>query len=879
MSEKSNKTLKVAIKAAYDNKAKATTIDALNESMAKQLSSAVSAYVTEELKAAGIQYNGTELPANVVRKGDLDGTAKIALNSLSAKKAITADTATLATTATTATYATRAGSATTATTALTASYVSLIAGPNITINTNSNGGIAITGSAGGGGSSPEYWTSLVNNNIFTTGSAVIRNGLIVTGSIYASHGFSGSLTRLESGKSYLVAGPNITINTASNGSVEITGSAGSGGGGSLQQAYDAGPGSILVNNSTGSLVISGGMSFGNRWLPLISVQPGFGGVTGDTNAFEVVGGNAGTNLPVVCIKSTEGDRFGGGELVFRSNGSTAGAITWVVGTAAGDLMNTVATSKVYHDDSIPALVLQTTNAGKKIMIKDAGGLAAGAIAEFVNATTSLGGTVNLLPNKANGIVTNSGSLEQAGLSRFLSNVTVTGSVTATTGFSGSLTRLKDGSKYLVAGPNITINTASNGSVEISGSAGSLTPPNIGWITAYEIDFATLSNLNLTGSSGATIGGIQFNVSNGSNANWVGPSASLGFAINSKATSTELWDNVRTAPLINIVMTDIVPGYHPDDYDIRVWAQVTHNASANSENYFLGYERYPIITPYERIYASRGYNSLQTSNLDVCYNNITAQSTNITSVDELADNTQVVTLDKWTSATHYQSSGSIGTFPTSSSLKLLQYGQMGLYSDTRFTSSPITGSNISVMFGAKTSNTAGTYSVVYRNLRVEYRRRGGGTYVTGSFISTGTNYWQSISTGNVFTTGSVDVTGSLIVHAGNITVTGSIISTAGFFGPVADRSSTVVTYSINPVTDQIIRVATTASNTVLQLPNPSCSGSFLIKKTVTGSYTIALSASIGEKIEDANGLYTLSGSALTTRPAWQVWSDGTNWWIA
>lgn len=50
-------------------------------------------------------------------------------------------------------------------------------------------------------------------------------------------------------------------------------------------------------------------------------------------------------------------------------------------------------------------------------------------------------------------------------------VEVTGSMVATVGLSGSLTSIADGTRYLIAGTNITINTASNGSVEISGSAG------------------------------------------------------------------------------------------------------------------------------------------------------------------------------------------------------------------------------------------------------------------------------------------------------------------------------------------------------------------------------------------------------------------------
>lgn len=50
-------------------------------------------------------------------------------------------------------------------------------------------------------------------------------------------------------------------------------------------------------------------------------------------------------------------------------------------------------------------------------------------------------------------------------------VEITGSLSVTNGISGSLTRLTDGTPYILAGPNITINTGSNGAVQITGSAG------------------------------------------------------------------------------------------------------------------------------------------------------------------------------------------------------------------------------------------------------------------------------------------------------------------------------------------------------------------------------------------------------------------------
>lgn len=80
-------------------------------------------------------------------------------------------------------------------------------------------------------------------------------------------------------------------------------------------------------------------------------------------------------------------------------------------------------------------------------------------------------------------------------------------------------------------------------------------------------------------------------------------------------------------------------------------------------------------------------------------------------------------------------------------------------------------------------------------------------------------------------------------------------------------------------DQFIRVSAAATGT---LPNPAGSGSFVIKKTGTGSYTINVSGSYGETIDGqtyASSGFTLSGSFASDRPAWTMWSDGTNWWIA
>jgi len=59
------------------------------------------------------------------------------------------------------------------------------------------------------------------------------------------------------------------------------------------------------------------------------------------------------------------------------------------------------------------------------------------------------------------------------------SLTVSGTTKFSFGLSGSLTNLTDGTSYLIAGSNITIASASNGAVTISGQAGDITSVNAG----------------------------------------------------------------------------------------------------------------------------------------------------------------------------------------------------------------------------------------------------------------------------------------------------------------------------------------------------------------------------------------------------------------
>ena len=70
---------------------------------------------------------------------------------------------------------------------------------------------------------------VISGSLFGGSPLIIGDSLRVTGSVDASLGLSGSLTRLPDGTSYLVAGSNVTITSQSNGQVTIASSGGGGG--------------------------------------------------------------------------------------------------------------------------------------------------------------------------------------------------------------------------------------------------------------------------------------------------------------------------------------------------------------------------------------------------------------------------------------------------------------------------------------------------------------------------------------------------------------------------------------------------------------------------------------------------------------------------
>ena len=265
----------------------------------------------------------------------------------------------------------------------------------ITLNTNveTDDLITIQNQAGTSASAIKINASAGGIDIdAATGIDVNTTDLVITGSVeisanndLISPAFSGSLTHLSDGTSYLIAGSNITITSASNGAVTI-----------------AAP-SVLTELSEDTTPELGGQ------LVTGDHKIAFG--TGDnTSEIDFTYNGGGNFTAIASVKSID--------MFLDSNGGDSGQ-----------------KFRIFNN-------LQPTSA-------HAGGTNTDANAIFMVCEEG--------------------------------NVFTKGYVTASMGFSGSLTQLTDGTSYLVAGSGISITSGSNGSVTITndGTVGDITSVTAG----------------------------------------------------------------------------------------------------------------------------------------------------------------------------------------------------------------------------------------------------------------------------------------------------------------------------------------------------------------------------------------------------------------
>ena len=312
--------------------------------------------------------------------------------------------------------------------------------------------------------------SVFSGHVGVTGS--IHSTAEISGSILKALALSGSLTHLEDGSSYLIAGSNITIVSGSSGAVTISAAADPD---VFKTISVAGQDNLVADASTDTLTLAAGSN-----------------VTITTNAASdtVTIASADTNTTYTSSDFTHDDLTG-----FVANEH----IDWTQ-SGAGTIhaTNYTDTNTTYSAGS--GLDLSSTT-----FSVDADTVAMRSGTTFTGDVV-VSGTLTAFEFKS--ILVSSSIVYQSGSTKFGDSIDdthyFTGSAHFVHGLSGSLTHLKDGSSYLVAGTNVTIVTGSSGAITITSADTNTTYSSSDFDHDQLTNFVANEHIDWTQASAGTI---------------------------------------------------------------------------------------------------------------------------------------------------------------------------------------------------------------------------------------------------------------------------------------------------------------------------------------------------------------------------------------
>lgn len=362
-------------------------------------------------------------------------------------------------------------------------------------------------------STNSYTTTLNSTNIDTQN--IISSKII-------SQQITGSITKLSNGSPYLNAGTNVTIATGSDGSITISAPAASGApldakyllldssnSGLLANERLLALGSGLVGTDAGSgnsytikvsdshvAFLTGAIFTGDVSAPIISAtnvikSPAFSGsLTRLSNGNPYL--RAGNHVFIstgtdgsITIAAETGSFTSGPFITFRHDSNFPGSLSLIEGDGIQfdedhdpGCRNLTISAKLKAG---PGIAIETKPTREILISSNVGTtflsgtfILASASQGFPNARTLTSSSgIQIIDNGPGGKYNFSIDKNQI---PFLTGANFSGPVTFSTGLSGSLTRLIDGSPFLIAGQGIDISTGSNGSITISnvGPAGDIT---------------------------------------------------------------------------------------------------------------------------------------------------------------------------------------------------------------------------------------------------------------------------------------------------------------------------------------------------------------------------------------------------------------------
>tara|TARA_R110001599_G_C12265222_1_gene660797 strand:- start:81 stop:3068 length:2988 start_codon:yes stop_codon:yes gene_type:complete len=340
----------------------------------------------------------------------------------------------------------------------------------------------------------------IDNSIVATLTGSAFSGVVTAPAL------SGSLTTLQDGSSYLIAGSNVTIVSGSSGAITISSS---GGGSSevFKTISVAGQDNVVADSSTDTLTLAAGAN-----------------VTITTNASTdtVTIASADTNTTYASSDFNHDDLTG-----FVTNEH----IDWTAGSAG-----TIHSSN-YTDTNTTYLAgdgLDLSSTTFALDLKSGSGLV------FDTAELSIDNSI---------IATLSGS--------------VFSGVVKAPALSGSLTRLQDGSSYLIAGTNITIATGSTGAITITSADTNTTYTSGDFDHDQLTNFVANEHIDWTASSAGTIHSSNYTDTNTTYSSGTGLNLnSTTFSINDSIVATltgSVFSGTVKAPALSGSLTKLEDG--------------------------------------------------------------------------------------------------------------------------------------------------------------------------------------------------------------------------------------------------------------------------------------------------------------------------------
>jgi hypothetical protein len=372
------------------------------------------------------------------------------------------------------------------------------------------------------------------------------SGLIVaSGSFMAPSGLSGSLTTLVDGTPYLRPGNNVTIESGSADYITIT--AADGGDTTAQylvlsatssldneRVFTAGTGVAVTDAGAGG-AYTVGLDYAGADSFILAATDGTGiTVDGSNDKLALYDNDTATvkyvNSNQVGTQYTAGDGLDLSTLEFSVDLKSAGGLeidstelaidNSVVATVSGSTFTGVTKHTAGLSGSLTKLTDGTSYliAGSNISIAtgSSGAVTVSSDADITGVTAGTG----LSGGGATGAVTL--NIDNSVVAT-VSGSTFTGAVKFNNGLSGSLTHLQDGTPYILGSTGITISSASNGAVTITGTTASIAAVTAGTGLSGGGVSGTVT-LNIDNSTVATLTGSQFSGN-------IGATGSLGITGN------------------------------------------------------------------------------------------------------------------------------------------------------------------------------------------------------------------------------------------------------------------------------------------------------------------------------------------------------------